>query len=216
MKTNLLLVLLLDVIATGCLDKAGKPDNFDYGRVENSKYVNSFFDLEMTLPPDWSVQTQEQLEHLTNAGKELVAGDDERMQAVLKASEINTANLLAVYQYELGSPVDYNPSIMLIAENIQRASGVRTGGDYLFHSRKLLEQSQMKYDHLDKEFEKEVINGLDFYKMNAEMSYMGVTFKQVYYSTVLKGFSFNAIISFANDEQKSDLLKFIHSIKFQH
>jgi len=212
MKTNLLLFLLL--ITTACQNKDGKPDNFDYGRVEDNKYVNTFFDFEMTLPADWSVQSREQLEDITSTGKELVAGDDEKMKAVLKASEINTANLLAVYQYELGSPVDYNPGIMLIAENVQRVSGVRTGSDYLFHSRKLMEQSQMKYDHLDEKFEKEVIDGIDFYKMNAEMNYMGTTFKQIYYSTILKGFSFNAIISFANDEQKADLLKLIQSMKF--
>jgi hypothetical protein len=138
------------------------------------------------------------------------------MRATLKASEVNTANLLSVSQYERGSAVEYNPSIVLIAENIKNSPGIKNGKDYLFHARKLLEQSQLQYNYLDKEFEKEVVNGMDFYQLNAEINYGDLTIKQVYYSTILKGFSFNVIISFTTEEQKSDLLKCFNTIKFEN
>jgi len=190
------------------------PADFDYGRVQDNKYVNSFFDFEMKVPADWVVQTQEQMENITKVGKEIAAGDDQRMKAILKASDVNTANLLGVYQYEYGAAVDFNPNIMLIAENISHAPGIKTGGDYLFQSRRLLMQSQFRYDHLDEKFEREQINGTDFYKMNASINHMGIEVRQTYYSAIVKGFSFNVIISYANDDQRKSLINLINSMTF--
>lgn len=214
-KIHLLGIFFLILIPNVC-NSQDKPKDFDYGRVENNKYVNSFFDFEISLHTDWIVKTKEQMESLTKAGKDLVAGDDSKMKAVIKASEINTANLLSVSQFERGSAVEYNPSMVLIAENTKNFPGIKIGSDYLFQTRRLLDQSQLKYDYIDKEFTKEVINGTDFYKMNAEIKYMGLNIKQVYYSTILKGFSFNVIISYINDQQKQDLLKSINSMKFKN
>lgn len=214
MKTNLFGIILFAIAAISCKTQ-NKPIDFDYGHVEKSKYVNSYFNFEIAIPTDWIVQTKEQMDNLTKTGSELIAGDDSKLKAAVKASEINTANLLAVYQYERGSAVAYNPSFMIVAENIINSPGIKTGSDYLFQSRRLLEQSQFKYDYLDKEFEKEIINGTEFYKMNAEINYMGLNMKQIYYSTIVNGFSFNVIISFVNDQQKLDLLKSINSMKFE-
>jgi hypothetical protein len=133
MKTNLLRFLLLTITAIGCKTQ-DKPIDFDYGHIENSKYINSYFDFEITIPTDWIVQSKEQMDNLSKTGAELVAGDDSKLKAVVKASEINTANLLAVYQYERGSAVEYNPSFMLVAENIINAPGIKTGSDYLFQT----------------------------------------------------------------------------------
>lgn len=193
-----------------------RPTNFDFGHVEDNKYVNSYFGFEMSLHPDWIVQTKEQMESMAKTGKALVAGNDSQMKAVIEASEINIANLLAVSQFERGSAVEYNPSMTLVAENIKQFPGIKSGNDYLFQARKILEQSQLKYDSIDRVFIKEVINGTDFYKMNAEIKYMGLSIKQVYYSTVASGFSFNAIISYVSDQQKKDLLELIHSMKFRN
>jgi hypothetical protein len=203
------------LITNGCSNQ-DKPKDFDYGHVENNKYVNSFFNFEISIHPDWIVQTNEQMESMTKVGKELVAGDDSKMKALLKASEINTANLLSVFQFERGSAVEYNPSIVLIAENTKNFPGIKNGKDYLFQARKLLDQSQLKYDSIDKEFTKEVINGTDFYKMNANITYGGLNIRQIYYSTVSKEFSFNVIISFTNDRQKEDLLELVNSMKFKN
>jgi hypothetical protein len=215
MKFKLLGIFFLTVFMNSC-NSQDKPKDFDYGRVENSKYVNSFFDFEITLPKDWIVQTKEQMEDLTKKGKAVVAGDDSKMKAVLKASEINSANLLSVFQFERGSAVEYNPSFTIVAENVRNSPGIKTGNEYLFQAKRLLEQSQLKYDYIDKEFSKEVINGTDFYKMNAEIKYMGLDIKQVYYVTIQKGFGFVVITSFINDQQKQDLLKSINSMKFKN
>ncbi len=146
-------LLLLIIMTYGC-GSNGKPDTFDYGSVENGVYQNEYFGFSMNLPADWVVQTQEQTENLANTGKDLVAGDDANMKAIIKASEINTANLISVFQYEVGSTVDYNPSIVIVAENIINSPGIKTGSDYLFHAKKVMEQGQFKYQYLSDHFEK--------------------------------------------------------------
>ena len=212
-KTNLLGFLFLTITALGC-QAQNKPIDFDYGHVENNKYVNSYFDFEITIPTDWSVQTKEQMDNLLKTGVELVAGNDSKLKYIAKVSEINLANLLAVYQYERGFAVGYNPSLMLAADNLTKTPGIKTGSDYLFEARKLLEISQFEYDYIEEEFTKEIINGTEFYKMNTEVNYRGLNIKQIYYSTIVDIFSFNIVITFINDQQKLDLLKSINSMKF--
>lgn len=213
MKTKLSAIILFAIIASTCYSQS-KPIDFDYGRIENSKYLNSYFDFEITIPANWINQNKEQMERIAKAGTDLVVGDNANLKAAVKAAEINSANLLVVYQYKRGAAVDFNPSFTLVAENIRDFPGIKTGSDYLFQARRLLEQSQVKYDYLDIEFLKEAIGGIEFYKMNAEIVYFGIGIKQIYYAAILKGFSLIVIVSFTNDEQKADLMAAISSMKF--
>ena len=177
---------MLIAITTSSYNANAQPDNFDYGRVENGIYLNDYFNFQIILPANWIVQSKEQTEHIVDTGKKLMAGDDDNMKAMLAASEINSANLLAAFQYEVGTSVEYNPNIMLVAENIRNAPGVKNGSDYLFQARRIIENSQFKYDYLSTEFEKETIGGAEFYKMYARLNYMGLEIKQIYYSTILR------------------------------
>ena len=104
---------------------------------------------------------------------------------------------------------------MLVAENLKLAPGIKTGSDYLFHTRKLLKQTQMQYNNIDGDFEKVMIDNQEFYKMNLDINHMGLNIKQSYYSTILNGFSVNAVISFVNEAQKDELDKIVYSIKFE-
>jgi len=212
MKSSLLSILFLALITFVCKGQE-TPKDFDYGHVENDKYVNSFFNFEITLPINWIVQSKEQRDNLMKTGEELLAGEDKKMKAVVKAAEIKSANLLTVFQYERGSAVEYNPGMLIIVENVSNLPGMKTGSDYLFQARKFMVQSQFKYDTIDKDFAKEVINGVEFYKMNAALNYLGLSIKQLYYSTISKRFSFSLIISYINNEQKLELLKSINSMK---
>jgi len=214
MKKILFTIVSVTFLIIACKNQI-KIKEFDYGRVENMKYLNSYFDFEMSIPEKWIIQSKEQKDELKEKGNKLVSGDNEKMKSLLKASEINSAFLFSANQYELGSPVEYNPSIGIVAENTKNFPGIKSGSDYLFQLRKLLKQSQFKYDYIDSVFVKETINQTDFYKMNCDLNYMGITIKQTYYSTILKGFSFGIIISYNNEQQKSDLLKAINSMKFK-
>lgn len=212
MKIKHLIAISILIIFSNCTSKS-QPTEFDYGTVKNNIYRNVFFGIEMKLPQSWKVQSREQADKIMKIGKDLVAGDDEKMKAVIKASEINSAALLTVFKHEMGAPVDYNPNISIVAENTKNFPGIQSGKDYLFHARKFIEQGQFKYDSLDSEFLKESINGREFYKMNAQLNFKGIKIKQVYYSTIINKFSFNFIISYVSEEEKSELINIIKSLK---
>lgn len=217
MRIKLLALLVLPALFYCCntQSKQKKEKDFDYGRVENGTYVNSYFNFTMKLPEGWVVQTKEQMEEMIARGKDIMTGNDSNLKAAVKASEVNTANLLAAFQYERGAAVDYNPNLAIVAENIKNFPGIKSGKEYLFQTRKIMEQSQLKYDHIDNIFEKEIIGKADFYKMNADIKYMGLNLKQVYYSTIVDGFSLIVIISYANDEQKQMLQNSIRTMEFK-
>jgi len=216
MKKRIYLIgLLFLAIFTISCSNSNKPKDFDYGSVVNNKYTNSFFDMEISLPSDWVVQTKEQTENLVKQGKEIVAGDDKNLKAVLNASEINSANLMVMFQFEVGAAVEYNPNFMLVAENIKNFPGIKNGSDYLYQARKLIVRSQLQYDSIDEEFTKVTINNTEFYTMNAILNVSDVGIRQTYYSTILNGFCISAIISYINDEQKAELEKVINSISFK-
>lgn len=217
MKLTLKLIgLLFIAMFTFSCDSEIKSDIFDYGVVENNKYKNSFFEFELDLPKGWIVASKEQTDNLTKMGKELIAGDDANMKAIISASEVNNATLLSINQYAVGSPVDYNPGLVLIAENIVASPGIKSGSDYLFLSRRLLEHAQVQYDYIDEDFEKEFIDNQEFYLMNCSINYLGFNIQQVYYSTIINEFSLNAIISFVDEEQKNNLIEIIHSMEFDN
>ncbi len=213
MKGKIILILL-SIVIVSCKTN-GIPENFDYGKVENNIYTNSFFNLNMTLPTDWVVQTKEQNDQLMKLGQEMLANDNENLKAAIKASEINTANLLTIFEHEVGSVVEYNPSMVLIVENLRFSPGIKSGKDYLTQSKKVLKQTQIKYNNIDDtKFEKVNVNKQDFYLMNLSLNHLNMNIKQGYYSILKNGFSINVIISYVTEKQKQELEKILNTLKF--
>lgn len=210
-----LFTFFVSVISLFISCSPGKPEDFDYGKVENNKYTNSYFDCEMSIPKGWVVQSDEQMEDLTKQGEDLIAGDNAVKKAILKASEVRTANLLGVFKYERGAAVDFNPNFIVVAENVDGLPGIKNGSDYLFHTRKLIEQSPLKYDYMDSVYKEEKINNTSFYVMSAYINGMDTDINQLYYCSIIRGFSFNVILTYNNEEQKQELMSAVNSLKFE-
>lgn len=206
-------VLISVTFFSGCsLFERRIPEDFDYGKAENGIYKNHFFDLEVSYPQEWVVQTKEEVEALKEKGGDIVAGDNETLKRAVKAAEVNTAYLLTIFKYELGSPVDFNPSFMVMAENTKLSPGIKDGKDYLFHAKKLLDQTQLGYSIAD-DFSLKKIGSRDFYVMEASLSAGGMTITQEYMATVLNGFSLGLIATYTNEEQKNELYSIIDKVK---
>ena len=216
MKSILLLVAVVvgSLVFTGCNQKKEVPENFDYGKVADGKYRNSYFDLEISVPEGWAVQSEAEMEATMKQGEKLVAGENKELKNVLKASEVNVANLLAVYQYKKGTNTEFNPSLLMTAENIKSFPNIKTGNDYLTSTRAFLVKSEFKYDQIDSVFAKENVNGSEFYRMHTAVDYSGIHIQQDYYSAVVNGFCLSVIISYSSDEQKASMDKFLGTLKF--
>ncbi|MCP4162334.1 MAG: hypothetical protein GY760_19865 [Deltaproteobacteria bacterium] len=110
MKKYLVIVLFL-LISTGCSNH--KINQFDSGRVENDKYINTFFGFDITLPQGWFAQTKKH-----KNGNKFVGNE-------------NDAKLLTVFKYnspnnEYGQPVLFNPSIIVASQNLKNVPEIKT------------------------------------------------------------------------------------------
>jgi len=195
----------------GCSKKAG--DEIDFGTLSNSVYRNEYFGFSVTFPKDWSVQDQEAQRRLMKKGVQLVAGDDRNLKAMVKASELQTVNLFAVFEHPVGSPVAYNPSIMALAEIVRELPGIKRGKDYLFQARQVLEAGQIQVS-FPKDYYSERLGGMEFDVMESEISVRGKTIKQKYYATILKGYALCFIVSFTSDDEAASLQSILNSITF--
>jgi hypothetical protein len=194
-------------------DSLAADDHFDYGKIEKGKYVNSFFNIEMTLRKDWHPLSKESSDYLIKRSIDMISQNSEVMGMMVKAAEVNTAYLLTVFQYEMGSPVPFNPSMLVMSENLRLAPGVKTGSDYLYHSRKALEMSGLPYSFTKKAPESLELAGLRFDAMAAELQHPGMLVHQEYYCAIERQFSLCFILSFTEEEQVVQLRQMMDSLR---
>src|SRR5437868_5149235 len=90
-------IVVLAAFVTGCEKRAS--DEIDFGGFENSVYTNSYFGMSIDIPADWTIQDQESQRRMTKLGEKMVAGDDRKLQGIMKASDLQTVNLFVVSKY---------------------------------------------------------------------------------------------------------------------
>jgi hypothetical protein len=209
--TSLLVILLF----VGCKQSAKIPDDFDYGKIESGIYKNNYFDFELPVPANWSVQNKEQVEQIKKLSEDMIGEKNKDLASQLKASEINYASLLTVFKYALDSAVagEFNPSFALVAENLKNAPTIKSGKDYLVQAQTLMRQSGLTYS-FEPGFSSERLGNKDFDRMNVVMTVRGVDVQQSYYAILDKRFALAIVVSYGNDEQKQALKEVVSKIKF--
>jgi hypothetical protein len=168
--------------------------------------------MEVLFNPNWIVQDKQYMNNIMERGSDLVTGDNKNLKSLFKASQVNTAYLLAVFKHEVGAAVEFNPNFMLLAENTKNLPGIKNGKDYLFHAEKLMKQTQMSYSFEREVFEKKIGNSL-FYVLETRLDHIGEIISQEYISTVKNGFTLSFIITYSTEEEKNELYEVINNVK---
>ncbi|OJJ23072.1 hypothetical protein BKI52_01590 [marine bacterium AO1-C] len=185
---------------------------FDYGWIENNVYKNKYFGLEIAFDTAWFVKNKKQMLQIQKAGREFTAQNDKRLKAIIKASEVNTANLFMMFKYGEEYAADFNPSFAVVAENIKHLPQIKTGKTYLFHLKNLLKLGKLTYI-FDKELYQRKVGSKKFWVLDAEARHLGLKIRQEYLSAVFKGFTLSFIISYIDDVQKKELHNLLDNIK---
>ncbi len=206
MKASLFLAFLL----FASIAFAQKDQPLTFGELQGDQYSNEYFDLILKFDTTWFTMDQEQLKAMTNAGKELIKSKNAEFGEMLDLAMLQTVYLFGLSQYEQGAPVDYNPSFLMLAENLSNAPGVKKGEDYLFHTKNALKQTGMDYTFGEQYDE---MNG--FAVLSAELAYMGMKIKQHYATKVVNGYALSCILSFTDDSQQAALYEIVKSIKMK-
>lgn len=202
-------ILLLTV--TACKQQ---PKNFDYGKIENGTYTNSYFDFEIPVPSNWAVQNKEQVQQLQKTGEDLVSGNNKELGAKIKAADVRTAILLTVFKNKTDAVADkFNSSFIILSENLG-GMPIKKGSDYLAHAKEIMQQSNMSYQFAP-EYSTEKIGNREFDRMDVSLSGQSENVQQSYYSVIDKGFALSIIISYGDDQQKAELKNIINKIKFR-
>ena len=211
MKKTTYLFLSLILLISSCTKPAEKEIGF--GSYDGDRYTNDYFGLAIDFPSGWSKQSQDGLNEIKESGEAILAGEDKNLKAAIRAAELQTVNLFAVFKYLPGSPVDSNPSIMCVAERIKNQPGITKGGDYLFHVRKLLSSTQISYE-FPREIYSTSISGKEFEVLEAELKLGSVRVKQHYYAIKLKDYALGIILSYISDSEKEELDKVLNTLTF--
>lgn len=206
-----ILAALCLAVLLGCGGKAS--DGIDFGSFQGSTYTNEYFAMSLTIPEGWSVQTHESLQQMAKVGGQVIAGDDQNLQASMRAAELQTVNLFAAFERPVGTPVPYNPSIVAVAEHVSHMPGIKSGKDYLYHARQLLEAGQLKVTFL-KEVPSVRLGGVEFHTMAVQLSMAGRTMTQQYYAAVMKGYALGFVISYVTDAQRTVMESALKTLTF--
>ena len=189
--------------------------NFDYGKIENGVYTNDYFDFNIPVPQNWDVRNDEQVQQLQKKGSGLISGNNKELEAKIDEADVNTIVLLTVFKNkEDTSAVKFNPSFILLCENLQGSPDIKKGKDYLDHAKYLMQQSKMPYQFTPEYFTEKVGNK-EFDRMDAVLDGQMGGIQQSYYSIIDKGYALSIIISFVDADQKIELKGIINKIKFK-
>ena len=186
----------------------------DFGMFESGNYSNTFFNLMLSIPDSWHVLDQEARLEIMKRGGEIVAGDNKSLKAVIKAADLQSINLLTAYEHPPGAAVSTNPGIMLIAEKVTHAPGIKKGSDYHYHAKKLMKMSRMKVSYPQEIYEK-TIDGVSFDIMETEITMgPGVVIRQIQYATIMKGYALLMALTFQDESGHSQLEEIVETLTF--
>lgn len=203
--------LLLILLFLSMMFFAGCWKMIDPGIIENSVYKNSYFGLTASIPSGWYVEKQSNSDRTNDVGRKLFAGNDKNLMSLLMASEGNVVLLFSAYKYLVGAPVDFNPSIMCMAENVSDWPGIKRGEDMLFHLKKNYESGQLKIVCSSK-MPTEYIGGREFGIMHCDIPIAGTTIKQDWYASIIKGYALCFVLTFKTDEERASMQNMLKSV----
>ncbi|HEX7712918.1 MAG TPA: hypothetical protein VF531_02755 [Bacillota bacterium] len=202
-----------DPEATADVAAETKPAVMDYGSIENSVYRNDYLGMSLPIPGDWQVQGEAVVKQMLESGKEVLPDEDKKVQAALDAAEQSSLVLLTVFRYPLGTQVEYNPSMVWVAEKVELYPGIQVGKDYLLNVKRIMESGQVQFQ-FNKEIYPQVLGGVNFDTLETQVSIAQMTVYQRYYATVRKGYAISFVISYTTEDEAKMLENILTGLKF--
>jgi hypothetical protein len=203
-------LIISSVFIITCSDKK----TVDFGKFEAGVYTNSFFDMVLSLPDSWHVLDLESRMEIMKRGSKIVAGDNKRLKTAIDTADQKSLNLLTAYESPPGAAVTTNPGIMLIAEKVNHAPGIKRGSDYYFQAKKLMKLSRIKVSY-PKEIYEMIIDGVTFDVMETEITMgPGVVIRQRQYATIMYNYALLVALTYQDENGLGRLEEIVETITF--
>jgi hypothetical protein len=176
-------------------------------------YRNHYFGFEIALPKAWEVASHQTTEAITQTGLEMVAGDGPGGRAAASAALKNSYQLLTISKHPLGSPVDFNPMLMVMAEKVSHLPGVKSGKDYLFHMKSAVRASRLPLK-ADGEAVVADLGGSQFFRQIFLFDDPRMRATQSFNVAVRKGYALCFVATYKGQSQADELKWILSSVYF--
>ena len=206
-----IVIVMITLFLASCADGNDNKDVITRTK-DNVSYVNAYFELTVEKPIEWYSQDPESTMKMSKVGSTVMAGDNQNMKALIDASLKSSVPLFAFFEKMPGTPVKTNPNIVSVAENISIMPGVKSGCDYLFHARQLIENSALKLN-LTEGCSTVEINESKLGFFDAHVTLNGVEIYQRYHACIKGEHAISIIQTYFDDSSKEkvdSILKSIH------
>jgi len=179
---------------------ANAQSGVDLGIVEDGTYANPHFEFKFTYPKGWTVHGKETDERMRELGKEMAANAAGTSKEQLEVALKSTYTLLTVFRHPVGTPgITSNPAVLVIAEKVAHAPGIKNGKDYLLNVRELMRRTGAQVmPNEPKEFN---FAGRQFFRDDYGVEINGVKITQAYFAQVMKGYAL--VFIFMGPDQKT-------------
>jgi len=191
--------LTISIILLLCF-YANAQSDVEQGVVHDGEYTNPALSFSFKFPKDWVVHGEATNERIRELGKEKIA-ESGASKASTEVALKNTYQLLTIFHYALGTPgVSFNPSILVIAERVDHAPGIKNGKDYLLNVRALLTRTP-GYQVLQKEPMEYHFGETQFFRDNYAVEVNGVRIVQAHFAIIKNGYAL--VFIFVGEDEKS-------------
>jgi TonB family protein len=187
----------------------------DSGSVSESTYTNDFFGFTYLFPKGWSVQGEVTRRYVMDLGKAIVSGGEADRKAMLDVAEKRTYQLLMVFEHPFGSPVPFNPGIIVMSEDVSFAPGVQTGKDYNLNVKMVVQRRHPDLKVLREPLECS-FGGKPFSRM--DITYEASSDKSIYQSivsTIIERNVLSFIFTGEKPERLEQLVPTLNTLEFK-
>ena len=193
---------------------AEKPDQPLLENTGENTYRVAALGITVDAPAGWYVADSELMGKLMDEGVEISGANlNAGEKAAVDSAMARTVTLFSFLEVPPGSPREYIPAAMGIAEDISMLPGVTRGKDYFFHARKTMEMSAIPIVTSDV-FAERMIDGRSFDRMDAQVTAPGgLDILQRYYAARRGNNMIIFVQSYRTDEELAQLDAVLDGIK---
>jgi hypothetical protein len=179
------------------------------GQLSGHTYTHEHFKLSVTIPEEWYIQKSSEADQLAKAGSTLIK---EEARAAMDAAKQRTLNLVSAFKHPPGTPVPFNPNLIVMAENLAFLPGLKEGRDYLNLLQQSMANMTIKYE-FDPVETGQKIGSLPAGRLQARAQIAGRNVNQEYYAARSGDYFLVVILTFSSDAERDALRTILTSMK---
>jgi hypothetical protein len=205
------IILATSILLLVCF-YANAQSKFDLGFVHEGVYINAGLGFQYRYPKDWTVHGDATNERIQEVGKQKMVDSGALSSSTIDVSMKYSHSLLTVFRHPLGTPgITFNPAILVLAERIDHAPGVKNGKDYLLNVRTIIQKAGAQVSTAEPT-EYRLAEWL-FFRDNCVVEVNGVKVSQSIFASTAKGYA--VVFIFMGDSQAAvdEMAKSMETLK---